>query len=231
MLLHGKWYLTKTCLFLKKIYTDKQRQTCACRRLWPKTDQWRVNYTLTIPKKRPREHSTLTAVTRYCAYIYVIVCVSVCAFVTKGCQRIQPCKENLIKTLYSHKGQSTPSFLLSFNHGEHFSWKSVVYSLSSSRRSNIEKRMIKKTRIKSRLHSIDLHSWTRNNESKLHNGHGVSGFCNHMTESFEKYYLNISTSPMNSQQYQHWLPGLGYIVWFIRLDQLYIQSQIPQISG
>lgn len=34
----------------------------------------------------------------------------------KGYQRIQPCKENLIKTLYSHKGQSGPSLPPSRSH-------------------------------------------------------------------------------------------------------------------
>lgn len=55
-------------------------------------EDWSVkpNYTLTIPKKHPGEHSTLTAITRYYAYIYVIVCVSVC--VTKDAKGYNPVK-------------------------------------------------------------------------------------------------------------------------------------------
>lgn len=57
-------------------------------------EDWSVkpNYTLTIPKKRPWEQSTLTAVTRYYAYIYVILCVSVCAFVIKDAKGYNPVK-------------------------------------------------------------------------------------------------------------------------------------------
>ena len=59
-------------------------------------EDWSVkpNDTLTIPKKHPGEHSTVTAVTRYRVCIYVIVCVrvSVCAFVTKDAKGYNPVK-------------------------------------------------------------------------------------------------------------------------------------------
>lgn len=73
-------------------------------------------------------------------HVYLCDCVCfrecVCVLWDKGCQRIQPCKENLIKSLYRHEGHSAPSLspaLLSFNHSEHFSWllDSRVYPLAS----------------------------------------------------------------------------------------------------
>lgn len=215
MLLYCKGYLLMTCffflLFFHKIYTDKQRKTHAHADVYgPGLISEELKIPLWFLEKRPRDHSALTAVTRYCAYIYVIVC----AFVTKGCQRTQPCTENLIKTLYSHKGQSTPSC------SQHFSWKTAESIVCPLQGEAVQRKRMIRTMITPRLRSIDLHSWTRNNEFKQHNDHGVWRFCNwkraHITKSFKKKkntYPNVS-----SRQYldQHWCPGLGYIVWFIR---------------
>lgn len=116
----GKNIFTQDCSF-SRTYADERRRALA-RSLADVYGRRLISAATRPPpsqEKHPREPSRLTAVTRCRAYIYEVVlrdacaCPSVC-ICDNRCQQIQPFKENLIKTPYSHEGQSSSAAAAAF---------------------------------------------------------------------------------------------------------------------